>query len=54
MPVYEYHCRACGETFDRVEPLSEHGRGRLSCPHCKSSQVHQVLTTFFAKTGRKS
>ncbi len=54
MPVYEYRCRKCGAPFERNERLSEHGTKRVRCPECKSSSVAQVLSTFFAKTARKS
>jgi putative FmdB family regulatory protein len=54
MPIYEYRCRDCGHVFDRVEPLAEHGRGKLQCPKCKRGQVEQVLTPFYAKTTHKS
>jgi putative FmdB family regulatory protein len=54
MPTYEYRCRECGEVFDRVEPLAAHGHGMPACPRCKSKKVEQLLTPFFAKTGRKS
>jgi putative FmdB family regulatory protein len=54
MPTYEYRCRECKKQFERVEALSEHGHGRLQCPQCKSRQVEQVLTPFFAKTARKA
>jgi putative FmdB family regulatory protein len=53
MPTYEYHCRNCDNVFDRVEPLSEHGVKGLNCPKCKSRNVEQVLTSFFAKTSHK-
>lgn len=55
MPTYEYRCRECKNVFDRVEPLADHGHGRPpQCPQCKSRQVEQVLTPFFAKTARKA
>ena len=54
MPTYEYRCRECEHVFDRVEPLSEHGGKSPQCPSCKSRNVQQVLTPFFAKTSQKS
>jgi putative FmdB family regulatory protein len=54
MPTYEYRCRDCGQVFDRVEPLAEHGQAHQHGPKCKSNRVEQVLTAFFAKTAHKS
>jgi putative FmdB family regulatory protein len=54
MPTYEYRCRDCHQVFDRVEPLADHGSKRPPCPKCKSKNVEQVLTSFFAKTSHKS
>jgi putative FmdB family regulatory protein len=53
VPTYEYRCRDCENVFDRVEPLSEHGTKAPNCPKCKSRNVEQVLTSFFAKTSHK-
>jgi putative FmdB family regulatory protein len=53
VPTYEYRCRDCENVFDRVEPLSEHGTRVPTCPKCKSRNVEQVLTSFFAKTSHK-
>jgi putative FmdB family regulatory protein len=54
MPTYEYRCRDCHEVFDRAEPLAEHGAKSPHCPKCRSKNVEQVLTPFFAKTSHKS
>ena len=54
MPTYEYRCRECHQVFDRVEPLAEHGGKHQQCPKCKSKNVEQILTPFFAKTSHKS
>ena len=54
MPVYEYRCRKCGKTFERVETLSEHLKRKPSCPACKSRSVSQVLGGFTAMTSKKS
>jgi putative FmdB family regulatory protein len=54
MPTYEYRCPDCHHVFDRVEPLAQHGDRHPNCPKCKSKNVEQVLTPFFAKTSHKS
>jgi putative FmdB family regulatory protein len=54
MATYEYRCKDCGHVFDRVEHVSEHAATHPLCPKCQSRAVEPVLTTFYAKTGRKS
>ncbi|HKV71689.1 MAG TPA: zinc ribbon domain-containing protein [Gemmatimonadales bacterium] len=54
MPLYEYRCTACDEVFTEQLTISEHGKRRPVCPACGSRAVEPVLSTFFAKTIRKS
>ena len=54
MPTYEYECNECLAHFERVESIATHGRKRPTCPKCKSRRVTQVLSSFFAKTVKKS
>jgi putative FmdB family regulatory protein len=54
MPVYEYRCLDCQEIFERSEHMDEHPTSSPECPRCKSVNVEQVFSAFFAKTGRKS
>jgi putative FmdB family regulatory protein len=55
MPTYEYRCLDCHEVWDRSEHIEEHSTPHeLRCPKCGGASVEQVLTPFFAKTGRKT
>lgn len=54
MPIYEFRCTQCRRSFSYAMPISEHGRKRPACPKCGSRAVETVLSTFFAKTIRKS
>lgn len=54
MPTYVYRCRDCGEQFERVESMSEHGKAPPRCPKCGGTQVETVPAAFYAKTSRKS
>jgi putative FmdB family regulatory protein len=54
MPTYAYRCAQCGETFEKVETISEHGATKPQCPKCGSDNVASVPTTFVAVTGKKS
>ncbi|UCF40442.1 MAG: zinc ribbon domain-containing protein [Gemmatimonadota bacterium] len=54
MPTYEYRCEKCGEQFSRMESISQHGRKRPACPKCKSVKITQMLSSFYAKTAKKT
>ncbi|MFO7769271.1 MAG: zinc ribbon domain-containing protein [bacterium] len=53
MPTYDYRCRECGKKFTLTITVAEHDKG-VKCPKCNSREVDQLLTSFFAKTRRKS
>jgi len=54
MPAYDYYCRPCDRIFTVVMSLTEHETKQLECPHCHGTQVEQQLSTFIAKTSKKS
>jgi putative FmdB family regulatory protein len=54
MPTYAYRCEQCGESFEHVETISEHGTAKPQCPKCGSDKVASVPTAFVAMTGKKS
>jgi putative FmdB family regulatory protein len=54
MPTYQYRCVECGEVFERIEHISEHGKAKPRCPRCESHKTEPQPATFFARTSRKS
>lgn len=54
MPVYDYHCKACGKAFEIVLTLTEHDKQKVTCPKCGSKKVEQEPAAFFAVTSKKS
>jgi len=34
-------CRACNKEFSKILTISEHEKGGVVCPHCKSKDVEQ-------------
>ncbi len=54
MPIYEYTCTKCRHRFTEQRAISEEDRRLPPCPKCGSRDVEPVLSTFFAKTVRKS
>jgi len=45
MPLYEYRCKKCGASFDRLRPLSQADR-ETRCPHCDSQETERQFSTF--------
>jgi len=54
MPVYDYICKDCNKTFEKIITLAEHEKEKISCPSCASKNVEQEATAFFAVTSSKS
>jgi len=54
MPTYEYLCENCQKEFSMILSFSEHEKGDIFCPECKSKQVKQLISTFVAQTSKKS
>ncbi len=54
MPIYEYVCKKCGEEFEYTISMSERETKKVRCPSCKSTRVHQTLSTLSANPARKS
>ncbi len=54
MPVYDYICLDCHETFELVLSLNEHEHEVSKCPKCGSTNIEQEVAAFFAVTSKKS
>lgn len=54
MPTYEYCCDTCGKKFSVTLHIAEHEEGKIACPECKSEQIVQQYSEFYAKTSKKS
>jgi putative FmdB family regulatory protein len=54
MPQYNFLCRVCKKEFSTILTLSEHEKGKIVCPHCKSKDVEQLWAAFYAVTSKKS
>ena len=50
----DFLCRACKKEFSKILTLSEHEKGKIVCPHCKSKDMEQRWAAFFAVTSKKS
>jgi putative FmdB family regulatory protein len=49
MPLYEFDCAACGQTFERLVRTTD-WRG-TPCPHCGSKKLTKRLSTFAPQAG---
>lgn len=54
MPDYEYQCAECGKRFILTLSIKEHENQEVKCPDCKTKNVKPILSSFFAKTSKKS
>jgi putative FmdB family regulatory protein len=44
MPIFEYTCTACGESFSKLQFGA--GSEGVKCPKCESIEVERQLSTF--------
>lgn len=42
MPIYEFECSACGDTFERLQKLADPDPS--TCPKCGAARVKRRLT----------
>lgn len=55
MPAYEYVCADCRRDFIIFLTLKEYeAKPEIKCPHCGSKHVERKITSFFARTSKKS
>jgi putative FmdB family regulatory protein len=43
MPLYEYVCKDCGESFEMMVRFTE-GELKQSCPNCAGSNTHKKIS----------
>lgn len=43
MPIYEYRCETCGESFSLLQKMGT-GATETTCPHCGSGKVVKQLS----------
>lgn len=47
MPIYEYHCAACGSEFETLV----FGQATVLCPSCESAEITRRLSLFGFRSG---
>lgn len=53
MPIYEYHCQACGKNFDAIRSMKDADTPIL-CKHCQSEQTRRMMSVFYAASDGRS
>jgi len=48
MPIYEYRCRNCDATFEKLVRSGD----TVTCPHCGSSSLDKLLSAPFVSRGQ--
>lgn len=51
MPIYEYKCRTCGATFEKLVSTATTA---ITCEQCGSRQVEKQFSTFSASVASSS
>ena len=50
MPIYEYRCNKCGETYEELRSMQAADRD-LKCPRCEAEDVERLVSIFAAGSG---
>ena len=48
MPIYEFRCMDCNESFETLVLRQDE---KVSCPKCKGSNVRRLMSAFASKVG---
>lgn len=49
MPIYEYLCLECNDTFDALRPMSQ-ADAPIVCQACESEHTSRMISVFFAQS----
>ncbi|MGA8043491.1 MAG: zinc ribbon domain-containing protein [Terracidiphilus sp.] len=53
MNQYLYHCQDCDKEFTEQRPIAEIDPAHLTCPHCGSARVKELVTSLAPRTDEK-
>ncbi|MDX1522756.1 MAG: zinc ribbon domain-containing protein [Anaerolineae bacterium] len=53
MPLYEYYCADCRDTFEALRPMSK-ADAPIQCKSCESMKTSRALSLFATHTGSSS
>ena len=49
MPIYEYRCLECGNTFEKIVSMNTK---TMKCERCRSTRVEKLHSAFAVQTAR--
>ena len=53
MPIYEYRCESCAETFEVLTRFAERDMAQM-CPACESTKTRVLVSSFAVAGGSES
>lgn len=53
MPIYEFQCMNCKETFTVKMTVMEMEKAKITCPKCSSEKVEKTISQFYTVTSKK-
>ncbi len=53
MPIYEFYCRDCGQSFDKLVRLSQ-SEAEIHCTDCSSNNVKKKLSLISSRVKTSS
>ena len=48
MPIYEFVCEECGETFEELV-VNQNKIYTISCPYCQSDLIRKLFSPFVSR-----
>jgi putative FmdB family regulatory protein len=54
MPIYEYRCLECGESFEKLVRSMSNPVSKIECPQCGGRKVEKLISHFGVQTSDSS
>ena len=54
MPLFEYMCPGCGQSFEKLVRSSQPAQDEIECPQCGNTHAKRQISTFAVSGGGRS